>query len=294
VTAFAAGPGGRSSAGTPAPLTWWRREHLAPAFVLLTITALSWAYTLQGGSMGGMPMPHAPGMGGSDIAAGMSGMGMAPGAGSAGAAPASGGPAGLILFLAGWAVMMVAMMLPAALPLVLVYRAMARRRMLPRRAAAGVGALLAGYLVVWTIAGLPVYGYGEFFGSAGPAVTVLPGILLVVGGIYQFTAVKQVCHTRCSSPLFFLMHRWRPGVRGAARLGVLHGIDCLGCCAGLMLALVALGMMNAAWMLTAAVIVFVEKTVPGGHRVARPLGVALVVGGLVLVGAPLLGSRTGV
>ncbi len=77
---------------------------------------------------------------------------------------------------------------------------------------------------------------------------------------------------------------------GALRLGILHGIDCLGCCGGLMLALVALGMMNVAWMLTAAVIIFVEKTVPGGHQVARPLGIVLVLGGIVVLGMAL--SRT--
>ncbi len=77
-------------------------------------------------------------------------------------------------------------------------------------------------------------------------------------------------------------------MRGAARLGIVHGIDCLGCCVGLMLALVALGMMNVAWMLTAAVIIFVEKTLPGGHRIARPLGILLVVGGIVVLGTSLL------
>jgi predicted metal-binding membrane protein len=87
------------------------------------------------------------------------------------------------------------------------------------------------------------------------------------------------------------MQHWRPGATGGAlRLGVLHGIDCLGCCAGLMVGLVALGMMNLAWMLTAAVVIFVEKTVPGSHRIARPLGVIMVVGGVVLLGASLLGG----
>jgi predicted metal-binding membrane protein len=72
---------------------------------------------------------------------------------------------------------------------------------------------------------------------------------------------------------------------------MLHGIDCLGCCAGLMVALVALGMMNIAWMLTAAVIIFGEKTLPGGHRIARPLGIVLVIGGMVLLGALLFSNR---
>jgi predicted metal-binding membrane protein len=124
----------------------------------------------------------------------------------------------------------------------------------------------------------------------GPLATVLPALLLVVGGIYQFTPLKRICHARCSNPLFFLMNNWRPGASGALRLGMLHGVDCLGCCAGLMVGLVALGMMNLAWMLTAALIIFAEKTIPGSHLVARPLGIVMVVGGIALLGASLLGG----
>ena len=73
-------------------------------------------------------------------------------------------------------------------------------------------------------------------------------------------------------------------------MGVLHGVDCLCCCAGLMVGLVALGMMNLAWMLTAAVIIFAEKTIPGSHRIARPLGAVMVAGGVVLLATSLLGG----
>ena len=86
------------------------------------------------------------------------------------------------------------------------------------------------------------------------------------------------------------MHNWDPGVNGALRLGMLHGVDCLGCCAGLMVGLVALGMMNLAWMLTAALIIFAEKTIPGSHLVARPLGVVMVGGGVLLLATSLLGG----
>jgi predicted metal-binding membrane protein len=71
---------------------------------------------------------------------------------------------------------------------------------------------------------------------------------------------------------------------------MLHGVDCLGYCAGLMVGLVALGMMNLVWMLTAAVVIFVEKTIPGSHRIARPLGILMLVGGVVLLGVSLLGG----
>ena len=74
------------------------------------------------------------------------------------------------------------------------------------------------------------------------------------------------------------------------RLGVLHGIDCLGCCAGLMVGLVALGMMNLALVFTAALIIFAEKTLANSHRIARPLGVVMVAAGIVFLGLTVLGG----
>jgi predicted metal-binding membrane protein len=203
---------------------------------------------------------------------------------------AMGGVGGIIVFLSAWVMMMVAMMVPATLPLILLYRTIARNRLSLVRARAGVVALLVGYMAVWAAAGLPVYAYNSLAGAAGSLATVLPALLLIIGGAYQFTPLKRICHARCSSPLFFLIQNWRPGATGALRLGVTHGVDCLGCCAGLMAGLVALGMMNLSWMLTAAVIIFAEKTVPGSHRIARPLGVIMVVGGVVLLGVSVLGG----
>jgi predicted metal-binding membrane protein len=204
---------------------------------------------------------------------------------------AMGGIGGIaVAFISGWTAMMVAMMIPATLPLILLYRTIARRPQEPVQANIGMAALLLGYIGVWTAAGLPVYAYNVAARGAGSVTAVLPALLLVAGGVYQFMAVKRGCHARCSSPLFFLMHKWRPGVVGALRVGVLHGIDCLGCCAGLMLGLVALGMMNVAWMLTAALIIFAEKTLPGGHHIARPLGVLMITGGVALLVVSALGG----
>ncbi len=203
---------------------------------------------------------------------------------------AMGGIEGIAVFLFGWAAMMVAMMVPATLPLILLYRTLARKRLGSSQARSGTAILLVGYVAVWALAGLPVYAYNWLSSAAGSLAVVLPALLLIVGGAYQFTPLKRACHARCSSPLFFLMQHWRPRATGALRLGVLHGVDCLGCCAGLMVGLVALGMMNLAWMLTAAVVIFVEKTIPGSHRVARPLGILMIVGGVVLLGVSLLGG----
>lgn len=257
-----------STAFTPSVLERWRRrENLLPGLALIVVAAVGWAYVAhQATSMGSMR--------------------------SAVGGMAMGGIGGIVLFLLAWTVMMVAMMVPATLPLILLYRTTARSRLGPAQAWIGTAVLLMSYVAVWAIVGLPVYAYNSLSSAAGSLAAVLPALLLIVGGAYQFTPLKRICHARCSSPLFFLMGNWRPGATGAFRLGSLHGVDCLGCCAGLMVGLVALGMVNVAWMLTAAVVIFVEKTIPGSHRVARPLGVLMIIGGVALLGAALLGEVT--
>ena len=252
------------SAFTPPVLQRWRRrDNLLLGLVLIALAAVGWAYVAyQAASMGSM---HS--------ALGVMQMGRK-------------GEAAL--FLLAWTAMMVAMMVPATLPLILLYRTIARDRLSLGRARVGVVTLLVGYMAVWAMVGLPVYAYNSLAGAAGSLAAVLPALLLIVGGAYQFTPLKRICHARCSSPFFFLMHNWDPGVNGALRLGMVHGIDCLGCCAGLMVGLVALGTTNLAWMLTAAVIIFAEKTIPNSHRIARPLGVAMLSGGVVLLVTSLL------
>jgi predicted metal-binding membrane protein len=255
-----------TSAFAPSVLeSWRRRENLLPGLALLVLAAAGWAYVAyQAVAMGDMGGP----MGNTRMSA----------------------IGGIVLFLCVWAIMMVAMMVPATLPLILLYRTIARNRLSRVQAHVGIVTLLVGYVVVWTAAGLPVYAFSALSDAAGSLAVALPALLLVVGGVYQFTPLKRICHARCSSPLFFLMQNWKPGATGALRLGVIHGVDCLGCCAGLMAGLVALGMMNLTWMLTAAVIIFVEKTIPNSHVIARPLGAVMVAGGVVLLATSLLGG----
>ena len=256
----------QASAFTPTILERWRRrENLLPGLGLVALAAVGWAYVAyQAASMGSMQSA-------------MGGMQM-------------GGIGEAALFFLAWTAMMVAMMVPATLPLILLYRTIARNRLSLVRARVGMVTLLVGYIAVWAAAGLPVYAYNSLAGAAGSLAAVLPALLLIVGGAYQFTPLKRICHARCSSPLFFLMQNWRPRASGAVLLGILHGVDCLVCCAGLMVGLVALGMMNLAWMLTAAVIIFAEKTIPNSHRIAGPLGVVMISGGVVLLATSLLGG----
>lgn len=244
---------------------WRKRENLLPGITLVVLAVAGWAYiAYQSSAMG-------------DMDNAMSGLRIST-------------MGGLVSFISGWTAMMVAMMIPATLPLILLYRVVTRNRLSPGQARVGMAALLTGYIAVWAVTGLPVYAYALFAEGVGPFVAVLPAVLLIVGGTYQFTALKGSCHARCSSPLFFLMQKWRPGMAGALRLGVLHGIDCLGCCAGLMVGLVALGMMNLALVFTAAVIIFAEKTLPNSHRIARPLGTLMVAGGVAFLALALIGG----
>jgi len=254
-----------TSVFAPSVLEHWRkRENLLPGLALLLLTVAGWAFiAYQAHTMGAMEAMNG---------ARVSTMG------------------GFVPFVVGWTAMMVAMMIPATLPLILLYRVVARQRLSPAQARVGTVAMVVGYVAVWAIAGLPVYVYALSVESVGREAAVLPAVLLVVGGVYQFTSLKRSCHARCSGPLFFLMQKWKPGTGGALRLGALHGVDCLGCCAGLMIALVALGMMNLALVFTLALIIFAEKTLPSSHRIARPLGVLMVAGGVVFLGFTLLGG----
>ncbi len=253
-----------TSAFAPTVLqSWSQRQNLLPGLALVALAAAGWVYVAyESSSMGSMGNMALDGTGGG------------------------------IIFLSSWTAMMMAMMVPATLPLILLYRTIARSRLSPAQSRVGMVVLLTGYLLVWAAAGILVYAYSLYAETAGSLATVLPASLLVVGGVYQFTPLKGACHARCSSPLFFLLQNWRPGASGALRLGVVHGLDCLGCCAGLMVGLVALGMTDLAWMLTAAVIIFAEKTIPGSHRIARPLGIIMVVGGVVLLATSLLGGMS--
>ena len=255
-----------ASAFTPSVLAQWRkRENLLPGLVLVVLAVGGWAYVAyQATVMGAMESAMA--------GARISTMG------------------GFAPFVLAWTAMMVAMMIPATLPLILLYRTVARQRLNRGQARVGTAAVFAGYIAVWAVVGLPVYLYALTAEGIGSFASALPAVLLVIGGAYQFTSLKGSCHARCSNPLFFLMQKWRPGPVGALRLGVLHGLDCLGCCAGLMVGLVALGMMNLAFVFTAALVIFAEKTLPYSHRVARPLGILMMGGGVTLLVLLVLGG----
>jgi predicted metal-binding membrane protein len=174
-------------------------------------------------------------------------------------------------FLGGWTVMMAAMMLPSVGPLAIVYRRSSQD-------AAATAALASGYLLVWVATGfaaLLVVRTVDVEMLSPQAV----GAIVALAGAYQLTPLKAGCLRRCRSPFDFLMQRWRRGRRGAVRLGLEHGLYCVGCCWGLMAVLVVAAAMAPAWAALIALIVFVEKVVPRGDVAARVLGVVAVVAG---------------
>jgi len=200
----------------------------------------------------------------------------------------------LLVFVVGWTLMTVAMMLPTSLPLVTLFRALVRKR---PDGGVLVALVVVGYLAVWTLFALGVHAADRGIHTAVHHVAWLDDHAWVIGagtvllaGAYQFSSLKYRCLDKCRSPFSFVMGHWRGGRRSdALRLGADHGLFCLGCCWSLMLVLFAVGIGNLAWMLALAAVMAFEKNHPLGRRLSAPLGAALLVWGAVLlfVQAPL-------
>lgn len=183
-----------------------------------------------------------------------------------------------------WAVMMAAMMLPSAMPMMLAFTGISMRSKQPGRGRAFV----AGYLGVWfafSVAATALQWLLQAAGWIDPMATsqsaALTAALLLVAGLYQFSPLKKLCLASCRSPFAFLLGEWRPGLRGAAAMGVRHGLFCLGCCWALMGLLFVGGAMNLGWVAALAVAVGIEKMAPRGETVALVLGGALLAGGVL-------------
>jgi len=184
--------------------------------------------------------------------------------------------------VAGWTLMLVAMMLPTTLPLVALFNSFVRTRPNP---ATLTSLLVAGYLLIWTLVGFVLHACDRVVRLAieqsgwigGHAWIVGTGIVLTAG-LYQFTALKHRCLEKCRSPLSFIMEHWHGG-RGneeAFRLGIHHGLFCIGCCWSLMLLMFVVSIGNLGWMLALAAVMTVEKNVSWGRRLSTPLGLVMV------------------
>ncbi|WP_313953287.1 DUF2182 domain-containing protein, partial [Accumulibacter sp.] len=199
-------------------------------------------------------------------------------------------PIDLALVFLMWSVMMVAMMLPTALPMVSAFASCCQPSAGYSRGGAII-AFVAGYVLVWTGFSLLITGIQWALLQASwisPMMEVrspgFGGVLLLAAGIFQFTPLKQACLSTCRSPLSFLMTEWRPGHAGALITGLRHGLLCTGCCWLLMALLFVLGVMNVAWIAVLTVFVQLEKNWPTARWLSPAGGVLLLAWGVVLLG----------
>jgi predicted metal-binding membrane protein len=196
----------------------------------------------------------------------------------------------LFLVFAMWAVMMVAMMLPSATPMILMFVMVNRRRRAQSEPYVHPAVFVAGYIVIWMafsgIAAIAQWGLLEarlvspMMASTSPA---LGGGLLICAGSYQFTPLKHACLSKCRSPLSFIMTEWRIGVRGAFIMGLRHGLYCTGCCWLLMALLFVVGVMNLLWIAALAAAILLEKTLPNVRWLSTAIGLLLVGWGIVVL-----------
>jgi predicted metal-binding membrane protein len=199
----------------------------------------------------------------------------------------------LLLYAGGWLLMTAAMMLPTALPLFRLFERMVQPR---RDYAVLLALLLAGYLVVWAGFGIAAHGLDALV-HAGVLRSewlmlngwALGAAVLALAGLFQFSRLKYRCLDKCRAPFGFIAERWHgphPG-KSAWRLGIDHGLYCVGCCWALMLLMFLVGTGNVGWMLGLGALMAIEKNMPWGRHLSRPLGGALLAAAGFVVGINL-------
>jgi predicted metal-binding membrane protein len=199
------------------------------------------------------------------------------------------------LFLAVWVAMMIAMMFPAAAPMILMFAQVQAGKRRQGGASVPIWLFTGTYLALWAAVGVAAYltaiglqqlgDHTSWLADNGPR---LGGLLLIGAGLYQFTPLKHACLTKCRSPLAFVMTSWRDGPAGAVRMGLTHGLYCLGCCWLLFAILFPLGMMNIAVLAVFTLLIFAEKSLPFGDRLAWITAIALIAYGLAILISPQL------
>jgi predicted metal-binding membrane protein len=240
-----------------------RRDRLIVVVGVAGVVVLAWIYLVAGAgidaSMTGMPMEPMPWS-----------------------------PVYAALAFVMWWVMMIAMMVPGAAPMVLLFTAIKRKQGVSPFVEAWT--FLGGYLLIWAgfslVAALAHWGLervGLLSMAMASTSAVLGGVILLAAGLYQFTPIKSACLRYCQSPVLFLSRHWRPGAVGALRMGLRHGSYCLGCCWFLMALLFVSGVMNLVSIAGIALYVACEKLLPLGHRLSRAAGVALIVSGTIVL-----------
>lgn len=263
-----------------------KRDRIIVIVGLIAVITASWVWILLGAGTG-METSVVTGMsaremqGASDgIAAMRNDMTM----------PAVWTPPYAALMFSMWWIMMIAMMLPSAAGLLLLFARINRKERAGGRPYVPTAVFASGYVVAWGAFSAIATGLqwglewaGLLSGMMVTSSTWLGGAILIAAGIWQLTPMKTACLRHCRTPLSFVIQHWRPGTLGAFRMGIEHGAYCLGCCWFLMGLLFFGGIMNLYWIIGLAVFVLIEKTVPIGMWLARFAGVALVLWGLTLL-----------
>jgi predicted metal-binding membrane protein len=215
----------------------------------------------------------------------MAGMDMGPGT----------NPGTLGFWVTAWVVMMAAMMFPSISPMVVMYvRIQKAKRAKDQDAPFGATAVfVGGYLLAWSLAGLAGYAVLWLGHEVSPAFLgwdeagrYVAGAVILAAATYQLTPLKDVCLSKCRSPVAFLLTAWKPGRIGALRMGFAHGGWCVGCCWALMAALIALGVMSVGWMVFVAALIAVEKLLPWKAVANRSIAILLAALGLAVAFAP--------
>jgi len=195
----------------------------------------------------------------------------------------------MFLFVGGWTVMTLAMMLPTSLPIISTFQTIAGPR---QDRPLLIGLLMVGYLAIWALVGFVVYAGGVLLQQLAIASSwwethsyVGGALALFLAGCYQFTPLKRRCLDKCRSPLSFVLGYWqgRQDRWNAFRLGVHHGLFCVGCCWALMLLMFGVGVSNLGWMLVLGAVMAVEKNVAWGRQLSAPLGALLLASGLTVL-----------
>ncbi|MDR3416531.1 MAG: DUF2182 domain-containing protein [Nevskia sp.] len=194
------------------------------------------------------------------------------------------------LLLAMWFVMMTAMMVPSAAPTLLLYGRVVRSQPGSGTSVRQVYAFGIGYLLAWLGFSVAATALQLLLGRASMLTPMMhigertaAASLLVLAGAYQWMPLKRGCLAHCRSPAGYIARHWLPGVSGAVRMGIRHGIHCLGCCWALMLLLFVGGVMSLGWIAALTLLVLVEKLAPSGDRFGRILGLLLAGSGAVLL-----------
>lgn len=185
-----------------------------------------------------------------------------------------------------WAVMMAAMMLPTLVPTLTTYEGLILSADGSR---AGWLGIIIGYFIVWLGFAALITGaqlallFGGVIDMLGIARSPLfAALMLVVVGLFQFTRAKEICHGVCHAPMTYFLGHWRTGFAGGLRMGLMLGAYCAGCCWGFMALGFVGGVMSLLWMGLATLFMVLEKLPQVGHVITRPLGAALVAGGLIV------------